>query len=574
MKVLIVDDDIVDRQIVKRALQLGSVSVDLVEAETVDEGLAIIKEQQFDLILIDYRMPGRDGIEMVMALRGAAADQHSAIVMMSNSEDEQISLDAIGAGAQDFLLKNEITASRLRRAILYAQKRFDLERELQDVHLKLKHMAERDSLTGLANRYLFDQSLKVSIANNRREEFKLALLLIDLDNFKYVNDSFGHDVGDILLQRVVQRVHSCLRGNEMFARLGGDEFAIVLSNLQTEQDASKVARRILLVLEKPFEIKERMISSGASIGIAIHPQSGDNPEDLLKNADIAMYRAKKLGRNQACFFEAKMQAHYSSRYQLENDLHEAMRRNEFSLLFQPMYSASTHQLAGFESLLNLKNNSGTHATRTYLDVAEQSKLILPIGRWAIEHAIRQQVYWRKLINEKHEMHINLSPAQVEDKSLINTLKFLFSKYEADPNDFVFEVTEQALVLKSSQARETIQSLRELGAKVALGDFGAGASSLASLRDYPFDLVKIDPSFLPKEYDSEKDKRLFSCVIQMIQALEFKTVVVGTETVEQIELCCQLGVDQLQGHFFLHPEPAEYIEANLLSRTPNNTTVIS
>lgn len=565
MRVLIVDDDLVDRQIVKRALRLGSVSHELVEAETVEDGIQQYSTQRFDLVLVDYRMPGRDGIEFVMAIRENHRDKSSAIVMMSNSEDEDVALESIRAGAQDFLLKSEINAPRLRRAILHAQTRFDLEKQLHDTHAKLKHLAERDPLTGLANRYLFDESLNISIANNRREEHNLSLLLIDLDNFKYVNDNFGHDVGDILLQRVVQRIHSCLRGNEMFARLGGDEFAITLSNLHDEQEASKVAQRILLVLEKPFEIEGRSLSSGASIGIAVHPESGKNQEELLKNADIAMYRAKKSGRNQACFFEEKMQEYFSSRYEVEQEIRDAMQRDNFSVVYQPIYEAQSHQLGGFESLLHWQDHRGVHATRNYLQVAEESKLIVQIGRWAIEKAIYQQVKWAKNTGLQYEMHINLSPAQLADNDLTVMLGNLFSEYNAKPEYFVFEITERALTGRAAKASDVIRQLRDLGSKVALDDFGTGVSSIASLRQFPFDLIKIDPSFLPNQYASDQDQRLFSSVVKMIQSLDFKTVVVGTETVEQIELCCSLGVDQLQGHFFSRAESVAYIEENLIKR---------
>lgn len=571
MRVLIVDDDLVDRQIVKRALHLGSVSYELVEAETVDEGLEKFEHGDFDLVLVDYRMPGRDGIEFVMAVHEGYKNKVSAVVMMSNSEDEQIALDAIRAGAQDFILKPEINGPRLRRSILHAQTRFDLEKQLQDTHAKLKHLAERDSLTGLANRYLFDESLKVSVANNRRESHKLALLLIDLDNFKYVNDNFGHDVGDILLQRVVQRVHACLRGNEMFARLGGDEFSITLANLVDAREASKVAQRILLVLEKPFEIDGRTIVSGASIGIAINPENGKTPEDLLKNADIAMYRAKKQGRNQACFFEEEMQDRFSSRFEIEQELREAMIKNQFSLRYQPVYSARTHQLGGFEVLLRWCDENGDRATRSYLDIAEESKLIVQIGRWAIERAIRQQVEWSRMSGIDLEMSINLSPSQLSDRSLVPLLKKLFKEHSAKPSAFVFEVTEQALHGPKKERLDLIQSLRTLGCKVALDDFGSGASSVGSLRDYPFDLVKIDPSFLPTENSPDQERRLFSSVVGMIQALELKTVVVGTESVEQVELCCGLNVDQLQGHFFSKPESVDYIEENLLKRAPSGAS---
>ncbi len=569
MRVLIVDDDLVDRQIVKRALHLGSVSYELVEAETVEEGLELFKQQDYDLLLVDYRMPGRDGIELVLTIRSESPEKKTAIVMMSNSEEEQIALDSIRAGAQDFILKNEITAARMHRSILHAQTRFDLEKQLQDSYRKLKELAERDTLTGLANRHLFDESLKIFIANNRRQEHRLALLLIDLDNFKFVNDNFGHGVGDLLLQRVVQRIHACLRGNEIFARLGGDEFAILLSNLDDSLEASNVAKRILHVLEKPFDIKGHTVTSGASIGIALHPDNGEYPEEILKFADIAMYRAKKRGKNQACFFEPEMQAQFISRYQIEQDLRKAIDAGAFELRFQPVYAAQSHELGGFEVLLHWETENGVQRPREYLAVAEDSKLILQIGGWVISNAIRQQMAWKSLTGVVYPMSINLSPVQLADASLPAFLEQLFSRSGADPQHCIFEVEEAALKGRGGDAGRSITQLRKLGCKVAFDDYGAGASSISDLRDFPFDLVKLDPSFLPTVQSTQKEVALFSSVVGMLKALNLQTVVVGTETVEQVELCCSLGVEQLQGHFFARPESAEYVAANFLSRSAPN-----
>lgn len=562
MRILVVDDDIVDRRTIKRTLQQGGGSYDLVEAETVDKAIAIYDQQDFDLVLVDYRLPGRDGVEMLLALREG---RRSAIVMMSTVDDEQVALDSIRAGAQDFVLKHELNASRLRRAILQAQTRFDLEIQLHESHEKLKTLAERDALTGLANRYLFDESLKLAIANNRRDEFKLCLLLIDLDNFKHVNDNFGHDVGDMLLQAFVKRVHACLRGNELFARLGGDEFAITLTNLHDEKEASSVAQRILVALEAPFNIDGKLLNSTASIGIAMHSKNAPDQETLVKHADIAMYRAKKKGRHQACFYENDMQACFSSRYEAERDLRDAFKKEMFSLLYQPIYEARTHQLGCFEAFLHWQDERGVHETNSYLNLAEESKFILQLGRWAIETAIMQQVEWFRITRTQYAMHINLSPTQVAAKDLVEMLSGLFTKHGASPSNFVFELTELAFAGQKQQALEAVHAIRNMGCKVALDDFGTGASSISTLRDFSFDLIKIDPSFVPRENASQQDLDLFKSVVRLIQSMALKTVVVGTETIEHIELCCELDVDQLQGHFFLKPETADHIEKNIISR---------
>ena len=254
MKILIVDDELVDRISIIRALNKNNLMPDIIEAETAEEGLRQLAKSRFDVVLLDYNLPQKNGIEFLLELKGNSSTRNTAVIMMSTSEEEKLALECISAGAQDFLTKTEISAFRLRRAILGAQTRADLERELFQSYQKTKKLAECDCLTGLANRYLFDDSLAKSVCDHKRNDNNLALILLDLDNFKYINDNYGHDIGDELLVKVTKRINACLRGNELFARLGGDEFSVTLSNLQSPQEANIVALRILKSLKKPIQV--------------------------------------------------------------------------------------------------------------------------------------------------------------------------------------------------------------------------------------------------------------------------------------------------------------------------------
>lgn len=249
MNILIVDDDIVDRESIKRTLNQSTSHFNFVETESVDEALIVLSEYTFDVILLDYRMPKRDGIELLLELRNVSSDINVAVIMLSNSEETELALECVKAGAQDFLLKNEVSTSRLKRAIVQAQARFELEQKLHVSYQETKKLAEHDTLTGLYNRYSFEEALQLNILQKARDNTKLALTLFDLDNFKFINDNYGHHVGDKILIQVSQRVSDCLRGNEVFARLGGDEFAIILSNLQTIDNATRVTKRILNSLD-------------------------------------------------------------------------------------------------------------------------------------------------------------------------------------------------------------------------------------------------------------------------------------------------------------------------------------
>ncbi|MFT5579856.1 MAG: diguanylate cyclase (GGDEF)-like protein, partial [Paraglaciecola psychrophila] len=277
-----------------------------------------------DIVLLDCKMPRRDGIEMIVELRGLPKNESSAIIMMSSSEDEAIALACIKAGAQDFLPKSEITEKRLRRSLQQAKAKFDLELELHKSHQKIQTLAESDPLTGLGNRYLFDENIRRAVAINQRNNGFLALILFDLDNFKAVNDTHGHYIGDILLQEIAARIKTTLRGNECFSRFGGDEFAIIAGGLKEVSFANKIGQRIIDVMQTPFEINGQTITSSLSIGIAIHPVNCQTSTELFKFSDIAMYRAKKIANNHICFFEEEMQNEVFRRYLLEKELRNAV----------------------------------------------------------------------------------------------------------------------------------------------------------------------------------------------------------------------------------------------------------
>lgn len=568
MQVLIVDDDQVDRELISRTLQKSDLKVNITSALTVDEGLDLFKNNHFDIVLSDYRMPQRDGIELILELQNEPKDIGTAIVMMSSSEDEQLALECIKAGAQDFLIKSEITAARLRRAVLHAQARYELEQRLYQSYQKVKHLAESDPLTGLANRYLFDESLKVSIVNNLRDRFKIALLLIDLDHFKNINDSLGHDVGDLLLKRVVKRIQGCLRGNELFARLGGDEFAITLSNLESPEHASRVARRILGSLENPIKIANTEIKSTASIGIAIHPDNGNTAEELFKYSDIAMYRAKKLGRNQMCFFENDMQEQFSDRMLIEQELRDAEENGQFLLHYQPIVNPINEEVLGFEALIRWDIHGGIRFPDEFIPVAEETRKIIDIGRWVFREAISTLAKWNANNERQYSLSINLSSIQLDDPSLVSHIEECLAEFDVPHSLIEIELTETALLGDSAVARNVISKLDDIGCRIALDDFGTGFSSVSHLQKFPISTVKIDKSLMPKEGSSKKDEQLLRGLISMVQILGLNIIAEGVEVKEHVELCIELGISQTQGYYYSKPLNRVEIENQYIHRFNN------
>jgi len=550
MNILIVDDDIVDREHIKRILRKTEQRCHFVEAESVDEGLSAFRSQPFDVILLDYSMPQRDGVELLLELKNDPNGNSVAIIMLSNSEEEALAVECVKLGAQDFLLKTEVTSSRLNRAILQAQVRFELEKKLFQSYKFAKKIAEHDMLTGLANRYLFEETLKLGITENSRTKENIALLLFDLDNFKYVNDTHGHDIGDELLRKVAEKIGACLRENELLARIGGDEFAIILKNTFDTYLVNKVAHRILSSLKAPFNIRGTQVNASASIGIAIYPDNTTSPEELFKFADIAMYRAKKLGRNQVCYFEREMQKQFLHRYKIENALVDAIVKNQFCLYYQPVFNAKGRSLIGFEALIRWFVDDTLHMPDDFIGIAEESGAILNIGRWVIEQAIYQLSIWQKN-NQEITMSINLSAVQLTDQKLLTCIESALKKHNVQAHNLEFELTETALLESNSEVIIMMNAIRSKGCKIALDDFGTGFSSVSHLQNFPIDTVKIDKSLLFSSYE-QRTASLIKGLSFMLHSLNLDIVAEGIETEESLLLCQQLEIHRLQGYLLSKP----------------------
>lgn len=563
MDILLVDDDQVDRKTIIRTLKQSNLNVNIVEAVTVDHGLELYSKQIFDVILLDYSMPARDGIEMILSIKNESKRSNTAIVMMSTFEDERIALECIKAGAQDFLTKSDISEQKLRRAILHSTTRHDLEKKLFETYQQVKRLAETDSLTGLPNRYFFDESLKLTITNNRRNEHTLALLLLDIDNFKLINDNFGHDVGDLLLKKCVEKIKKCLRGNELFSRLGGDEFAITLSNLESNEQALLVAQRIVNAMQEPIEIATTTIHSTVSVGVALHPCNGKTSEELFKYADIAMYRAKKLGKNQVCFFEDEMQQKFHQRLQIELELRDAIKKQQFQLFYQPVVDPINESVTGFEALIRWNINGAVRSPENFIEIAEETQQISAIGLWVIEEAISTLAKWNKDRRRPFTMAINISAIQLGDFNVVEVLAECLSKYNVPAQLIEVELTETALFKDSITSRQVLMDISEGGCHLSLDDFGTGYSSIAHLRNHPISIVKIDKSLMPCDPQDIKRIALVKSLVSMASILGLRVVAEGIETEHHAELCKQLNIGRAQGYFYSRPKTQYDIEESCL-----------
>lgn len=555
MKVLIVDDDVVDQKLIKRELTSAINALEVFAVTTVGEGLDILTAQHFDVVILDYKMPQMTGIEMLIELRSRPHLSKTAIVMVSSSEESSLALKCIEAGAHDFLAKNEVSASKLHKAILHARKRFELEQKMHESYITVKEMAEKDQLTGLSNRFHFDETLSAIIDNSKRTQDKVALLTLDVDNFKHVNDTLGHSAGDYLLKKIVERISSSIRSNEGFARLGGDEFAVVLCGIRNTSEVSSIANRVINTFQKPFVVNDIEIKCTISIGAAFFPTDTQNSIDLIKYADIAMYRAKLKGKNQLCFYEPKYQTEFNRRFTIHNQISQQLQSKSFLLHYQPVINMHTDEISSFEALIRWPDVEPRYNPDEFIPIAEETRLIHELGRWVIITALEQLKTWQENHNQTLSMAINISPIQLSDPQTASIIQNEIERLSISPYSVILEITETALFDNDKAIADSLNQLSSYGCKIALDDFGMGYSSIAHLMHYPIDSVKLDKSMQSSELECKKRENIFEALTLMLRTLDFEIVAEGIENEQQLALCKKLGIERGQGYLLGKPAPS-------------------
>ncbi|NQY87764.1 MAG: EAL domain-containing protein [Colwellia sp.] len=418
---------------------------------------------------------------------------------------------------------------------------------------KILHQAHFDSLTFLPNRFLSLDRLELACEEAKRNNELVALLFLDLDDFKKVNDTLGHDVGDQLLIDAANRLRNVVRSVDTVGRLGGDEFIIILGGLKKIEEAQPIVENLLNQFRKIFVINARELLLTTSVGIAIYPNDASDASELLRNADSAMYDAKKCGRNTYSYYTRQMNECAQRRLAIEEQLHGALARNEFSVHYQPKIDLVNTKIMGAEALLRWHNPVlGNVPPDEFISVAEQTGAIIPLGQFVLKQAVKQTAIWQKNFDDSFQIAVNLSPRQFRDLQLINVIKQTLNETNITSGSLELEITEGVLLSGHRQVREVLNSITNLGIKMAMDDFGTGYSSLSYLRTYPFDVLKIDRSFINDMTSNSKDKALINAVIAMSHALNLKVVAEGIETKQQFELLRTLGCDYGQGYLFSKP----------------------
>jgi len=419
------------------------------------------------------------------------------------------------------------------------------------------HLAEHDALTGLPNRLLLNDRLNHSIAAAGRKKSLMAVLFLDLDGFKHINDSLGHSSGDKLLKSVAERLQDCVRTPDTVSRQGGDEFIVLLQDIRHAEDAAHTARRMLKEVMEPHSVDSSELHVSASIGISVFPDDGRNAETLIKNADAAMYQAKASGRHSYRFFKAEMNVKAVERQSLEQDLRRALERNELTLQYQPIVNLKSGAITGAEALLRwTQPMRGPVAPSAFIPVAEDSGLILPIGEWVLHEACTQAKAWADAGLRPLTMSVNVSPVQFRSDSFLPSLTTILDETGLSPGSLNIEVTESGLMERAKFGAHILTSLRDRGVQVSIDDFGTGYSSLSYLRKLPIDSLKIDQSFVRQISTAPEDTTIVSVIISLGRTLKLKVIAEGVELAEEAAFLNAQKCDEAQGFYFGRPVTAE------------------
>jgi diguanylate cyclase (GGDEF)-like protein len=540
-RVLLVEDDASDALLFETGLRLShpgefavTVAYDMASAET------LLRRETFDVISLDLGLPDARGLQAVARLQAEAP--HIGFIVLSHSEDPELAIETVKAGAQDYLVKRRAGGANIAKSLRYAEERKRTEQHLAD-------FAFHDQLTGLANRNLFRQRVAKALANCRRKGDAFAVLLLDMDRFKSINDALGHDAGDAFLLQVADRLRESTRETDTVARLGGDEFAVLATGIAAPTDVGLIVERILNALRRPIELSGARLIPTASIGAAVYPASGEDSDALLAAADAAMYVAKKEGRNCYHIHGAELTRQIAQRLLLEGQLRLAIERREFLLHYQPQVSPGGG-FVGAEALLRWTRGPGEPvAASEFIGVLEDTGLIMDLGPWIIQTACEQLKLWRDQGQRIDRMAINLSGRQLLARDFPTSLRAVVQKAGLLPRDIELELTEGTLVRDTEAMQGVLGELHRAGFRLALDDFGTGYCSVTYLKNFPISTLKVDSSFVHQIAHDSHRRNLVGGIIHLARRLGLDVVAEGVETTDQRDVLSEERCGIMQGFLF-------------------------
>ena len=482
-------------------------------------------------------------------------DLHSQIPLSSNDE--------IGAVAQHF---NEMTDRLRETSFSRDQLQDEVQKRTQELEQQkqaLRQLADHDELTQLPNRSYFRNSLTAVIQKNQRQNKAAAILFMDLDKFKQINDSLGHNVGDNVLKEVAQRFRQRLRRSDFIARLGGDEFTVIIDPLDTPQNAAEIARQLLHCIKDPFYLDQHVLHLGTSIGISLYPQDGEDVATLMRNADLAMYKAKERGGNHFHFYSEDMTREALRKMSMEEELRRALKQDELIVYYQPQYALNSNELVGVEALVRWQHpQQGLIPPMEFIPIAEERGLIDELGLQVLEKACQQCAHWIEQSFDPGILAVNISARQLETKKVAPQIQAILEKTRWPAHKLELEVTESFFIKDPEKSLEVLNQLREMGVKLAIDDFGTGYSSLSYLKQLPISKLKIDRSFTRDLIHDAEDRAISEAIIALGQSLGLQVIAEGVELAGQADILIHEGCDQAQGYLYGKPMPPEmFVDAN-------------
>jgi len=596
-RLLIVDDISDNRTILTRRFQRRG--FDVVEAECGLTAIELIDKESFDLVLLDVMMPGMDGIETLKRIRSENSASALPVIMVTAKSESTNIVDALELGANDYVTKpvdfavalarvnTQISRKRAVERVALANEELrkvneDLERRVEertsrliDANQRLKveiadreesqarsqYLAYHDSLTGLGNRLLFKEQLEEALTDDSVASHPLAVLFLDLDGFKAVNDTLGHSIGDLLLKSVAAKLRDILPRTDRIARLGGDEFAILQISAAQPGSSIALAKKIIEVVGQPNSIDGHDVTVGASVGIAVARPGDMNTDNFLKSADLAMYSAKSDGRGTYRMFDPEMDAIVQARRLLERDMRTALAQDGFRLFYQPLVNLQTKKVTAFEALMRWQHpERGMVPPSDFIPVAEEMGLIVQLGEWALRQACAEATEWPDGIC----VSVNLSPLQFAKGNLVSSVMSALASAGLPASRLELEITESVLLEKSERNITILNQLRGLGVRISMDDFGTGYSSIGYLRSFPFDKIKIDQSFVRDLLVDEGSLAIVRAIAGLGVSFGMITTAEGVETEEQMRCLNLEGCIEVQGYLYSRPVPANEIVGVLAS----------
>lgn len=563
--IMMVDDEPILMELLQAFLEDQGYS-NFITIEDSTKAIDAMHQLQPDILLLDLNMPNLGGLDIIKLMRGDSLLKRLPIIVLTSSTDAETKLQALELGATDFLAK-PVDASELALRL----------RNTLTVKAYQDQLAYSDSLTGLLNRSRFLERLEWAIKSASRSQAQLAVMKLNVDRFKQINDALGPKAGDSLIIQIADRLLSSLRGSDVislsgneglwqsFARIGGDEFSILFPESIQTNDISYVAKRLLEAIRLPFSIEGQEVFVTASIGIAIYPLDGQDTDTLTKNASVATEFSKKQGRDNYQFYSEEINKQDRERLSIETELRRAIEQNEFVLHYQPKLSVSPERVVGMEALIRWQHpTKGLLSPFHFIQIAEDSGLINLIGEWVIHEACRQVKQWHEEGLEGLQVSVNVSPQQFMEKNIQASIDAAVSS-GLDLQYLEIEITESMLMGDEERLIKVMQNIKNIGPRLSIDDFGTGYSSLSYLKRFPLDELKIDRAFIIDIPGSKEDKAIVKAIIAMAKSLDLSIVAEGVETVEQLNFLKETDCIIIQGFYFSKPLPAEAFKRYVLEK---------